>query len=372
MAEGTGEEWSGRPPALDGYPADSQPAQPAEPRPLDPRNPATRRSGSRSPLTRRSFALRWGIAFAALGVSFVATVIILNSTLYSAAGFTDSYLGALARHDIRAVLDTPGVQVPDGAARDLLTADALGALTVVGVTAQQQDQDGRHRLTYEIELDGTRAETVLTVAREGTSFWLFPSWRFAVSPVATLEVTPRSASGFEANGMAATAAEGVGAASAFPALVPSAYAIGQDAELFMADRRQSLVTEPGSVVPVTIEARATERFVDLVQRQLDDLLDECVTQAVLQPTGCPFGKTIRDRIVTTPAWSMTTYPPISIVPGTTPGTWVVPRAAGAARLVVDVRSLFDGTVTTLDEDVAFDVGYLITVGATGQVNIVPQ
>ncbi len=320
----------------------------------------------------RTFRLRWGIAFAVIGLSFIATIVILNATVFSAKGFADAYLDSLSRHDIATALATPGVEIPEDAAGDLLSADALGAMRVVRLTDDRADARGHHTLTYEVELDGTRTETVLTVAPAGTSFAVFPSWRFDVSPVAVLEVTPQSGRDFVANGVTATAEKGVGAASAFSSLVPAAYAIGQDAELYTADRRQTVVAVPGVRAQARIEATATADFVDLVQNQLDGLLDECVTQTVLQPTGCPFGQTIRDRIVTPPAWSMTTYPQISIVPGTTPGTWLVPRVAGAAHVVVDVRSLFDGTVTTLDQDVPFEVGYLITVDDAGNVSIAAQ
>lgn len=361
MAEHTGEEWSR---AYVAAPTDTPPTD-------TPRTDTDRRGTARSGSARQTFFLRWGIAAGIIVVSFIATVIILNSTLFSAKGFADAYLAALGRHDVDTALATAGVGLPVDAADDLLQPDALGELRVIRLVGDEPEPGGERRLTYEVELDGTRTDTVLTVERAGSTLALFSAWRFSVSPTATVEVTALSAEVFEANGVTATAVGGPGVASAFRTLVPTSYTISQDAELYQSDPQQVRVVVPGETVPVRVEARATERFVTLVQGELDALLDDCVTQQVLQPTGCPFGQTIRDRIVTPPTWSMTAYPTVTITPGAAPGSWLVPRAEGAARLVVDVRSLFDGTVTTLDEDVPFEVGYTITLGDDGSVDIQP-
>lgn len=364
MGERIGEDRPGAP--ADAERAATEQTLPVGPAPLGPLPLAPGRAAA-----RRAFLLRFGIAFGVIVLSFIATVIILNSTIYSAKGFGDAYLAALSRHDVDTAIQTPGVELPDDAADDLLAPDALGELAVIRLLDDQTGSGGDHRLTYEIDLDGTRSKTTLTVAPAGTTLGLFPSWRFGVSPTAVLEVTAQSASEFEANGVTAVAVGGPGVASAFRSLVPAAYALGQDAELYSADARQVVVTAPGQTTPALIEAQASTRFVELVQDQLDALLDDCVTQQILQPTDCPFGQTIRDRIVTPPTWSMATYPAIVIMPAATPGTWLVPRTVGAAHIVVDVRSLFDGTVTTLDEDVPFEVGYTIRVGGDGTVDIQP-
>jgi hypothetical protein len=47
----------------------------------------------------------------------------------------------------------------------------------------------------------------------------------------------------------------------------------------------------------------------------------------------------------------------------------MPQSQAAAHLVVDVRSLFDGTVTRLDEDVPFTVQYEITFLPDGELLI---
>ena len=68
---------------------------------------------------------------------------------------------------------------------------------------------------------------------------------------------------------------------------------------------------------------------------------------------------------------MAQYPTIAIEPGNTPGTWLIPEAQGAAHLKVDVRSLFDGTLSTFDEDVPFSLTWVMTFSGNS-ISIDPQ
>ncbi len=60
------------------------------------------------------------------------------------------------------------------------------------------------------------------------------------------------------------------------------------------------------------------------------------------------------------------------MPGEEPGTWLVPTTPAAAHLVVQVRSLFDGSLSTFDEDVPFDVSYTISFPGDGSLLITPR
>jgi hypothetical protein len=87
---------------------------------------------------------------------------------------------------------------------------------------------------------------------------------------------------------------------------------------------------------------------------------------VLFPTGCPFGKAISDRIVSAPLWTIEDVPDFEVVPGPF-GTWIAGPAPGTAHLVVDVQSLFDGSRSTLDEDVPFQARYSVDVSGDSLV-----
>src|SRR3990170_4911608 len=321
--------------------------------------PTVASSGNTQPIDPiRRFAIRWGIVFGVILFAFFGVVTALNSTLYSAQGFVSSYLDALARHDVDEALSTPGVVLPDDAADDLLTPAALGDVDRIHLVSDTVT-DGTHLLEYEFELNGTSGRTEFTVEPTGTRLGFFSTWTFATSPTTVLEVTPVNDARFEANGIAIVSPTGPSVTTRYAVLTPGVFALGHDSAYLIAEPADILVLQPDVTVRAEVTPRANPEFVELVQSELDGLLDDCATQEVLQPTGCPFGESINNRIEGTPTWSMSAYPVITIVPGATPGTWEVPETPGAAHLVVEVRSLFDGTVSTFDQDVAFTVSYLI-------------
>lgn len=323
----------------------------------------------RGPVPLRRWAIRWGVVVALILLAFAGTIVALNATLYSAEGFVRSYLSALARRDVDAALQTPGVTLAGSASRELLTADALGELAGIEHVTSTTGADGTRIVEFAFELDGTPGSASFTVEPASTRLWFFDSWAFEASPTGILEVVPQNDPEFDANGVTLEATNGAAAASAYHVLTPGVFALGHDSQLLTADAEQLIVLDPGSTTQATVGARANEVFIDLVQGELDALLADCATQSVLQPTGCPFGESIANRVEGEPEWTIASSPVVTIVPGDTPGTWRVPETPGTAHLVVGVRSLFDGTRSTFDEDVPFTIGYLITFPGDGRVVI---
>jgi hypothetical protein len=88
---------------------------------------------------------------------------------------------------------------------------------------------------------------------------------------------------------------------------------------------------------------------------------------VLQPTGCPFGIVVDDRISGDPQWSFDDYPEITVEPGAE--SWVIPAVQGDAHLEVDVQSLFDGSITPYDADVPFSMVGNVFVSSDGTVQV---
>ncbi|MDI2099056.1 hypothetical protein [Ruicaihuangia caeni] len=311
----------------------------------------------------RRTAVVWSFAFAALILVFVGTVAALNATLFSAGGFARVYLDSIARHDVDGALALPGVEPPPDARLDLLSPAALGELTEIEQSAEVTLSDGVRRVEFEYRLDGERHSTWFTLEPAGKVFGVFDGWRFQRSPVAILEVTSLHADRFSVGELALTASE----PTALGVLVPSRYVVGHESQWLRARPVPAAVTRPGDTHAVSLDVQASERFVDEVRDQLAEYLDTCAEQNVLMPSGCPFGHPISNRVESEPVWSMVTYPEVAIVPGPETGVWLMPRADAAAHLTVDVRSLFDGSVTTLSEDVPFSVGYTITFQPDGSL-----
>jgi len=323
----------------------------------------------------RRALISWSVAFALLIGAFAITVVALNSTLYSAGGFVGTYLDALARQDATTARTMPGVVAAEDLSAELLTDDALPGLSAVELTDDRSGSDGVHTVSYSYDLDGTEASSDFRVVQTGAFLGLFPTWAFETSPLATAAVTVLHDERFRVNGQQLSNADATDEAgnpavsASYLVFAPGVYDFDHSSTFLTADAVTVPVTEPGSVTAVQVNVQANPAFVEQVDTELRDYLDECATQQVLLPTGCPFGKTFDNRVDSTPEWSMADYPRVEIVPGSETGTWLMPESGAAAHLRVDIRSLFDGTVTEYDKDIDFDVSYSITIEAADELYI---
>lgn len=336
-------------------------------------------------MRHRRAAITWAVLAALVLAGFTGAVVILNGTVYSAAGFTGTYLAALSRHDVVAALELAGPTATTGSVkagevkvgRDLLDSRALGDLSNIRLISDTDQGGGVHSVRYAYSLSTvsgsakTTAATTFEVKRHGTLLGLFSGWAFATNPVGTLAITPKNDAGFTVNGLQLSSTA-PGAALNQRVLIPGLYELGNESTLFTAKPVSVAINKAGAAAKATIAIQANKTFVSQVQKGLNGQLKECATQKVLLPTGCPFGKRIDDRIEGTPAWSIVKNPAVTIVPGSTPGSWLVPQAPGTAHLVVQVRSLFDGSVKTLDDDVPFTISYNITFKSNGQLVITSE
>ena len=308
--------------------------------------------------------ITWSVVLGVLLAGFGATVLILNSTVYSASGFVRTYLDALARHDLQGALELSGtIAVTGDASQALLEREAMGELTDIDMVSDDVDDAGIHHVVVDYVAGGIPGSTEFEVRRDGTVFGLFNGWTFARSTLATVQITVEHERLFTANGIELVGEQDV--AEPYLVLTPTTIELSHDSEFYHADPVEVLADKPGGTVDAAVDLEATDAFVAEVQGQVDDYLTQCTTQPVLLPAGCPFGETIVNRIVTDPVWSMTTFPVITLVPDGRVATWRVPLADATAHLVVDVQSLFDGSITTFDQDVPFTVQYEVIVMEDG-------
>jgi hypothetical protein len=331
------------------------------------------RAGEDDSNATKRLAIRWGVVVGVLVLAFAGTVVTLNSTLYSAAGFVSSYLDSLARHDVEGALAMPGVEHPAEALPDLLVADALGPLSSYQLVSDES-VGGDHTLVFEVHFAGNiRSEIEFEVEHTGQRLGVFSGWQFSRSPIGVLEATPRHAADFQVNGVAVTSAEGANQPARFQVLTPGVYRLSHESKYLQAERASFLAEGSKEVTAAALDIQASPAFVDQVNSELATYLDDCATQQVLLPTDCPFGKTLNDRIEGLPEWSIALYPEVTIVPSPDEaGAWVVPPTVAAAHLKVQVRSLFDGSLSTFDEDVPFEVSYTITFPGDGSLLITPR
>ena len=317
---------------------------------------------------RREFVI-WGVTGAIVVVALGMAVFVLNSTLYSASGFVGSYLSALERKDADAALELVGASVSGDASRELLVRDAIGELSDIQLVGETEAA-GTHQVTYSYLAGDVAAQSTFDVRGSGALFGLFATWDFVDSPFGVMHVNALNDPRFSANGV-----ELISPTPNDPApylvFAPGTLELDHETRWLEASAVTVTISEPGRSVPTAVIAVPNEDFVAEVQRAVNAHLEQCTTQSVLLPTGCPFGRPVSNRIVSPPIWTMVTFPVATIEPTDTAGEWSMPATAGTAHVVVDVKSLFDGTVTTVDEDVPFTARYRIVVLPNDQVLVTP-
>jgi hypothetical protein len=325
----------------------------------------------------RRVLLFWSGAFILVLLGFIATVILLNATVYSASGFVRGYLDSLARQDSATALEVPGVRTANNADTALLTDKAMGSLDNIERVSDVTAPDGIRTIVFGYSLDGgDGGQTTFLVESTGVRFGLFTTWRFVASPLTTMSVTVLHDSSFTVNALSISSPRNPGEPHSFVVFSPGRYTLGHTSTFLTAEPVTVNSTTIGEIVDATIDVQANDEFVAKVQSDLDDFLDRCATQQVLMPTGCPFGLELRNRIEGLPTWSITSYPVASIIPRADPTTgsaaWNVPDASGVARITVNVRSIFDGSVSARDEDVPFSVGYSVELRAGAMIVLTPR
>ena len=297
---------------------------------------------------------------------------------YSPTAFVERYLGLLSAGRAPEALAVPGVGVssaeleaaglPPIADAALLRKAALATLTEVRAVGEEQVGD-LTRVTVEYRAGAFPGTTTFDVRRDG-QIGLAPTWRFAKSPLAVLQLSVAGSRSFEVNGFAIDQRQvspdrGDADPSAPVDLLvfsPGIYSVSVDTPIASTPGVAVLSDSPFTAVPVSLQAEPTEEFVALVQQRVEEFLTACATQEVLQPTACPFGYPVEDRIVSPPVWSIVTQPTVALVPSG--AGWAIPPAEATAHIEVGIRSLFDGTVHEESEDVPFTV--------TGTISILPD
>lgn len=338
------------------------------------------------PKRRRSLALDLTllgiVGVLLIGAAFAAWSVI-ERQFYSPSAFVERYVALLAEGRAADALAVPGVAVssvelaeaglPPTASEALLRSAALAPLSDVHVVSQEQDGDIT-RVTLAYEARGYDGTTTFAVERDG-SIGPAPTWRFAKSPLAVMNLAVTGSMVFDVNGFEIdkrqVSPEGAEADPAAPVSLlvfsPGLYSVSVDTPISRTPGVAVLSDSPFRAIPVNVQAQPTEEFLRVVQQKVEEFLTSCATQEVLQPSGCPFGFFVLDRIASLPQWSIVRQPTVSVEPNG--ADWSILSAEAVAHIEVDIRSLFDGRVRPVSEDVPFIVKGTISVGADGTATI---
>lgn len=343
----------------------------------------TRTATVAGPRRRRKLAFDLTV-LGVVGILFLgavgATSAVLYRQLYSPTAFVLDYLHLLADGRATDALLVPGVSatskdlaaagLPADASAALLRGTTLTPLSEVEPVSEETDADGTTAVTVTYRVGGHAGETTFEVERDDDEGGILPRWRFAQSPLAVIELGVRGSMQFEVNGFeidkrqVSPEAEEADPLEPIPMLAfsPGLYSITVDTAATTSPGVAVLSDTPLAEIPVSFQAEPTDEFVGVVQREVDAFLAECATQKVLQPTGCPFGYYVRNRIVEPPTWSIEENPVVTLEPDG--AGWAITRTQAVAKIDVQIQSIFDGSI--------YDVTELVPFFLTGKITILPD
>jgi hypothetical protein len=256
----------------------------------------------------------------------------------------------------------------------MLRNSALGPLTEVHVESEEQTERG-FSVTVSYEAGGHAGTTTFLVEQDGWA-GVTPNWRFTTSPLAVVQLTVRGSDRFAVNGFEVdrrqVSADGADAAGLDPlpllVFTPGLYSVTVDTPISTATGQGVLADKPLAVTPLDVQTEPTPAFIEVVQSSVEQFLTECTAQEVLQPTACPFGMRVTNRIASPPTWSIAEQPQVAVAPGED-GHWVIPAANAVAHVEVEILSLFDGSIEPVSEDIPFRVDGTIVILPDGKASI---
>ncbi len=291
----------------------------------------------------RREALGWGGAAAAvlgLGAASFAVAVVVTVT---PEAHVQRYLEALADDDLVSAARLAGI--PDG---DALPLGDDGEPSIVRIIERIDAPDGSARVLAEYGGDKDAVTAVFTLEPGPARWGIVPAWQFSRPPVATASVGVDQHDRVRVNGVVAQTPE-AGEPVSFAVFVPSlvtARVVEPHVQAAPVSRR----VDGSKVTSIELEAETTALLQRVVAVEVEQFLIDCTEQQVLLPTGCPFGRTVTERVVDLPRWNLVSGPDLEIVPGRAPGRWSVTGEADL-RLTAHVQRLRDGRLSDLDETV---------------------
>lgn len=326
--------------------------------------------------------------FVVVGLLLVAAIAAGFAALYRVfwgpEAFVERYVGMLADGRAADALTIPGVAVDsadleaagipttvsDALLRGSALSDDLGDVKVIA----SRMSEGVVEVTLSFSAAGQEGRSTFRVEQEGWS-GLVPAWRFETTPLAVLDVTVRGSMRFTVNDFELdkrqVSPDGADAAPLDPVsmlvFAPGAYAVSVDTSAAQAAPVRALAQQSLAAVPVDVQARPTDEFNDIITGQVHDFLEQCTTQRVLQPTGCPFGYETYERVITPPTWSIAAQPNVAVVPDG--AYWAIAPAGAIAHIEMDVQSIYDGSIFHVSQDVTFTIDGAIDILPDGSAAI---
>lgn len=309
-------------------------------------------------------ALLWGGALAALlGLATASAALALVASA-TAEAQVQRYLNALATDDLTEAMRLAGVH--DGDGRPLGDDGTPEVATVVDSVV---DADGRAEVRAEYGSSSDRVTVTFVLEQDEPTLGFIPNWQFVDAPVAIVAVSADQHGVIRVNDRTVHL-PAPGVARELEVLVPSRVTA------FVIDPLLTVTSATGRVdggTRLTLEVRVqpSATLVRAVRGEVEGFVVDCAAQRVLQPTGCPFGFVVTDRVVGAPLWHASNEVEVTISPSGEPGRWRL-DATTEVSIDVTVQRLRDGTLRDLSETVPVNIEGQVVLTAQGpRVTIYP-
>ena len=295
----------------------------------------------------RSIVWRWaGVALGLVAI-WAGGVLALNATLYSPGHFVTRYLEAVSEKRWDVAVSMSGAEV------DAVSADD-GTLTEIAISGQQTAGPDEVFVQADFVLNDEPGQTVFTLVRLPRSLGLFDQWGFATPPTATLLVDSVGAPGVLINN------DFLDSAGSHTVLVPGVYTVQAGNQWALSNPAVATLSTPGDTWQASLPLWPTASLRDEVAHALEEYLQQCARQEVLQPASCPFGTEVTDRLVGLPTWTITVLPSLDFALSPDGSTFAVEAVGGVATVTGTLQALFDGSLRPLSRDVPFTISGEVT------------
>lgn len=293
-----------------------------------------------------SIVRRFGLIALGIVALWLVSVLTLNLTINSPSGYVSSYLSALESGNYGLAARQAGLtEVPR-------VTPLKGELTDSRIISQAVLDNGDIVVEATFTLGGAEESTFFVLRASEPILFFFTSYQFAEPPIARLELSVMGDNRIVINSTELSIAR-LGVPPSISVLVPGVYDGSLDTEWLRSEVTRVLAVGQGSTNSLRVVLEPTPQLVDRTREAIEDFLDDCADQGVLQPVSCPFGITVTDRVVGTPEWTILDYPDVSLRLGADRVTWAVVASRGTAQVEVQVQSLFDGKIDATDDTIAF-------------------
>ncbi len=290
---------------------------------------------------------------------FVAVIAGLNATVYSPEATVLRYLNALEdgrQADVAALVwgDSGSlaydVRVP---------TDPADRPHSIRVTKVSNTADSSIVLVA-YELGGVTRTTTFGMRKE-SSWSPLADWRFAVAPIATVNLDSRPIAPFGVNG----SLPGESGATYVPAIAQ----VASGTSWFEADSVAIAATNPAAVYFASLTFTPTAQLASEIDMKVRDYLDACAKQKTLVPKKCPFAGFAAQKIAKGPVWTMVTYPKVTI--SEVGGAWQV-SGEGSVKLDVSLVDFATEKTEKYSEVLSFQLSGTIAGLTEGKPRLVVE